>query len=215
MGMDITMNEPPTPAEVRQAKLDADNPDYFRFNWSGMHVMVLAMVAAGVLVESDPQPKLPTWPPENTPADRKDLVQEALGEPTLEVKLTPAEQIRVRETRATWKKLLAKRSAKRGKVPAYKFTSNEGWIVGGDECTVIAKQLRAYAMRVTQADLDQLDREYTAMQKRLAAATLKPGEIDVLGNHGLGTTLVEYRAWILEWATFNAVAAKHKGYRVE
>lgn len=214
MGMDITMNEPPTPAEVRQAKLDADSPDYFRFNWSGMRVMVTTMVAAGAVTEEE-APVFPPWPPAGTAADRQDLVRDALFEPTLEVKLTSAEQIRVRTMRTTRKKLLATHSKKPGKVPAFKFLSNEGWIVAGDECTVIAKQLSAHAARITQADLDALDREYVAAQKKLMAATMRPGEIDLLGERGLGMTLAEYKAWMVQWSAFNAIAAKHGGYRVE
>ncbi len=215
MGMDITMNEPPTPAEIREAKLDTDNPGYFRFNWGGMHVMVTTMVAAGAVVEGDKRPVLPTWPPAGTAKDRKDIVGEALGDPSLDVKLTPPEQIRVRATRKTWKQLLSTHSAKRGKVPAFKYLSNEGWIVGGDECTVVATQLRGYAARITQADLDLLDREYRTAQKKLLDATRRDGEVTVFGDQGLGMTLVEYKAWMFEWATFNAIAAKHGGYRVE
>jgi hypothetical protein len=215
MGMDITMNEPPTPAEVRAAKLDADSPDYFRFNWSGMHVMVTTMVAAGAVIEADKPPVFPTWPPADAPKDRKDLLGEALGDPSLDVKLTPPERIRVRETRKTWKQILSTRSAKRGKVPAFKFLSNEGWIVAGDECTVIATQLRAYAARITQADLDRLDREYRAARKKLTDATLRAGEINLTPDHGLGMTLAEYKAWMIEWAAFNAIAAKHGGYHVD
>lgn len=215
MGMDITMNEPPTPAEIRQAKLDPDSPDYFRFNWSGMHVMVMTMVAAGAVVETDVAPTFPAWPPPGTPEKRKEILGEALGDATLDVQLTPPERIVVRDARVTWKKILSTRSKQRGKVPAFKFVSNEGWIVGGDECTVIAKQLAAYAAKITQADLDKLDRAYMATQKKLMDATLKPGEIDVLGNRGLGMTLAEYKQWMVTWAAFNAIAAKHGGYRVE
>ena len=215
MGMDITMNEPPTAAEVREAKLDADNPSYFRFNWGGMRVMVTTMVAAGAVVEGDKRPALPTWPPAGTAQERKDILGEALGDPSLEVKLTPPEQIRVRAARRTRNLLLTTHSAKRGKVPAFKYLSNEGWIVAGDECAVVATQLRGYAARITQADLDQLDREYRAAQKNLIDATRREGEVTVFGDQGLGMTLMEYKAWMWEWATFNAIAAKHGGYRVE
>ncbi len=215
MGMDITMNEPPTPAEARAAKLDADSPEYFRFNWGGMHVMVLTMIAAGAVVESEKPPVFPVWPPAGTPKDRKDLASEALGDPSLEVKLTPPEKIRVRAARKTWKRLLATHSAKPGKVPAFKFLSNEGWIVAGDECAVVAARLRAYAASITQAELDELDRAYRDSQRKLLDATRQEGEVTVLGDSGLGMTLADYKAWMTEWATFNAVAARHGGYRVE
>jgi hypothetical protein len=215
MGMDITMNEPPTPAEVRAAKLDEDTPDYFRFNWGGMHVMVMTMIVAGAVVEGDKAPTFPSWPPAGTPKARKDLLDEALGDPTLDAKLTAAEVIRVRDTRKTRKRLLSTHSSRPGKVPAFKFLSNEGWIVAGDECAVIATRLRAYASKITQAELDALDRAYQASQRKLLDATEQRGEVTVMGGGGLGMTLAEYKAWMAEWATFNSIAEKHGGYRVQ
>lgn len=215
MGMDITMNEPPTAAEVRQAKLDHDDPAYYRFNHGSMAAMVLTMISAGAVVQGDPAPTFPTWPPAGTPADRKDLLDEALADASLEVKLTPPEQIRVRTVRKRWKQLLATHSARKGKVPAFKFMSNEDWIVAGDECTVIATKLRAYAAHLTQRDLDAFDKAYTESQRALTAKIQQPGMTTVLGNEGLGISLDEFRAWIEQWATFNEIAARHGGYHVD
>jgi hypothetical protein len=59
MGFDIQMTEPPTAAEVTRAHLDADDPGYFRFNWSAMPVMVVTMVWAGA-GRRRPRPPPPT-----------------------------------------------------------------------------------------------------------------------------------------------------------
>lgn len=216
MGMDITMNGHPTAAEIQQAKLDADSPDYFRFNWSGMRAMLITMVAADAVSDSDPPPKFPTWPPPDLPKDRKELFEEALYDEKAEVKLTAAEKTRIRAIRQQFDKVRATRSTKKGKVPAFKFTSNEGWIVASDECAVIATKLRAFATRATQKDLDTVDRAYRESQARLDAAITKgsPDEVS-LTPQGLGMSLPQYRAWILEWASYNQVAARHGGYHVD
>ncbi len=216
MGMDITMHEPPTPAEIREAGLDADSPDYYRFNVSGMRVMVLAMVAAGAVSERDKVPEFPAWPPKGTPKDRVDALRDAFWEEaSLEVKLTDRERIQLRAVKQQHAKVLATRSARKGMVPAYKFASNEGWIVSPAECAAIALRMRAYAKRVTQKDLDALSAAYAETQAKLLAAMQRPGEHVILGKEGLGMSLDELRAWVDSWAAYNAVAAKHGGYRVE
>lgn len=215
MGMDITMNAPPTPAEVQQAGLDKDQPDYFRFNWGGMHAMVMAMVAAGALAEDDKAPALPPWPPKGMTADTQARFEAAYGDPKAEAKLSPAERTQLRALRATQQRLLATHSKHKGMVPAYKFLSNEGWIVAGDECRTIATRLRAYAKRVTQKDLDALGKAYADAQRPLTEAIKKEGEITVVGNESLGISVDEFRTWAAEWAAYNEVAAKHGGYHID
>ena len=215
MGMDITMHEPPTAAEVREAGLDADAPDYYRFNVSGMHVMVLAMVAAGVVSDRDPVPEFPVWPPNGAAKDREDALRDAVDDPSLEVRLTSAERIQLRTAKAANAKALASRSKRKGMVPAYKFQSNEGWIVTPPECTAIATRMQAYASRLTQKDLTALSVAYAKAQARLLQQIQRPGETVVYNPTDLGMTVAELREWVESWAAYNRIAAKHGGYRVE
>jgi hypothetical protein len=102
-----------------------------------------------------------------------------------------------------------------GKVPSFKFTGNDGWIVAGDECTVIATHLREFAKHVTQDKLDEMGREYTKAKQPMLDAMSKNGEKVLTSNEMIGMSLADYRSWINEWAAYNEIAAKHKGYRVE
>lgn len=214
MGFDIQMNEPPTAAEVQRAHLDADQPGYFRFNWSAMPVMVVTMAWAGAVVEEKP-PAWPAWPPEGTPADHRDLLMEAVSDPKREPELTVPERKATIAIRARFERLRATRSARPGKVPAYKFASNDGFIVTAAESAIIAAKLRTYAKQLTPAKLAALDKVYRDAQQPLLDDAKQRGETVLLGNEGLGLTLDDYRGWILQWAAYNEVASHHRGYRIE
>jgi len=213
MGFDIQMVEPPTLAEAKKAQLDHDNPGYFRFNWSAMPVMVVTMAWAGAVVEED-APSWPEWPPKRTPSERKDLLSEALWDATLDPRLTVEEKQATIVTRVAIAKIRATGSKQVGKVPSFKFSTNDGYVVTATECAIIATKLRAYAKKVTRAQLTELDKLYREVKQPMLDATKQRDEIVVLGDQGLGLTLEEYREWILQWATYNDVASHHRGYAV-
>jgi len=215
MGMDIEMVEKPTKAEIQAAKLDAESPGYWRFNVSGMSAMVVVMDVAG-LMSSENHPEFPAWPPAAAPAARRDVLAAAASDPKLEAKLTSAEKLSLERSRARFDEILKLRSIALNHVPAYKFGSNEGWLLTSDECVLIATKLHAYAKSATQADLDRADKAYRARQAALEATIGKsdPGMISLVGQSGLDMALADYKQWIEQWATYNEVAAKHHGYKV-
>jgi hypothetical protein len=207
------MLEPPTAAEVKKAHLDADDPGYYRFNFAAMPVMVVTMAWAGAVVE-EAGPAWPTWPPKGTSPTREEMLRDALWDKSLDAKLTVNERRATISMRATYAKIQATASKHKGKVPSFKFASNDGYIVTKTECAVIAAKLRTFANNLTAAQLQELEKLYRKSQQPLVDAAKQRGETIVLGDQGLGLTLDEYKAWIVEWATYNEVASRHRGYSV-
>ncbi len=213
MGFDIQMVEPPTKAEVARAKLDAD-PGYFRFTSSAMPVMVVTMIWAGAVV-SEAAPPWPAWPPKQTPAARSELLQAAVLDKTLEPKLTVSERRATIVMRGKLAKVRATRSKHAGRVPSFKFETNDGYIVTAAENTIITTKLRSFAKRVTANELAQLDTLYRESQQPLLDAAKQRGETVIAGDRGLGMSLDDYRSWIEAWAAYNEIAASHRGYSVD
>jgi hypothetical protein len=140
---------------------------------------------------------------------------EAVADAKRDPELTVPERKATIVMRARFAQLRATRSARPGKVPAFKFSSNDGFVVSAAESAIIATKLRAYAKHLTAAKLAQLEKVYRDAQRPLVEDAKRRGETVLIGNEGLGLTLEDYRTWILEWAAFNEVAAHHRGYRVE
>jgi hypothetical protein len=211
MGFDIQMVEAPKPAEAKKAGLPSDDPGYFRFQVQAMPAMVVTMVWAGAMTDDEEAPKFPKWPPDGVAQDRVTLMEKAVNDPKALAKLTPAEHKRVDEIQ----RFFHVHSKHAGTVPAFKFRTNDGYVVDPDECATIATRLRAFAPKVTAAQLEKLGAVYAASPNPGLDAAKTRGEQVIVGNESLGLTLEEYRAWILQWATYNEVASHHHGYRIE
>jgi hypothetical protein len=212
MGMDLTMAVAPGPTPGYKPQYDND-PSYYRFRTPAMALMVQVMRSAGV-ISDEPAPEFPPWPPEGVPEDRVALLDQAMGGGDTDA-LTTRERVFLEGMRHRLQAARATPSRAPGKVPAFKFTSNDGWIVSVAECAAIARAVREYAMRITEHDLAALEREYDARQKAMTAPMIAQGHVMLLGNQPLGLELPELKIWLAEWAMYNEVASSHGGYRVD
>lgn len=208
MGFDMHMREPPTAAEVKKAGLDTSDPGYFRYNARAMPVMVMTMMYAGVVVDDEAEPKFPDVP-DSLPEARKDAMSKAIWDPSLDAKLPAADRAIVVKYRA----ILHAHSKHAGKVPAYKFQVNDGFLVAPDECALIVKALRSY--HPDAAKLGQLKKVWHDAEAALEAQMGKDKGTVVYGNEELQLSLEDWKQWITDWAAYNEVAARHGGYTIE
>lgn len=117
---DINSNELGTPEKAREAlRRQAERGGYFRFSVWGMAAMRRVMDAAEVLSDEDP-PTWPTWPGEDASSEEQATAD--------------GEAEKVRRTR----------SPIEGRVPHYKFCSNDHWLVCPEECIAIAQALELW-----------------------------------------------------------------------
>ncbi len=158
MGFDFFMTVPPAEAQGYRPEL-SDRPDWFRFSWRGMAMVYRSMLLAGAIEEVTHQPALP--PNTETTSPDESLLRD---------------------------KLLKTESEIGGAVPAFKFTSNSGWLVAPAECAIIASRLEE-ALSVDPVSLHPLENPDAA-------------------------SLDDYMTLLREWVAYNHLAAKHEGYRV-
>jgi hypothetical protein len=189
MGYDMRMmNSPSVPLKGYRPQ-DEDDPGYFQFRNIGMAAMLDIMEAAGVVDGTAKHDELPDWPPNGLSNDRADELGPFVFD-DIEVPSPPTatEMLIIEDWRSAADIVLGTKSARPGKVPAYKFMSNDGWIVWPEECLSISNALcKALATKPERILPDQ------------KISGIKPNEA---------------AEWILSWASYNEVAAKHGGYRV-
>src|SRR5579884_3027487 len=170
---------------------EPEDPACYRLTFDGMFEVAAAMAAADLLDEEAPAPKLPRWPPRGLSPGRADELGPYLFDAArLEARTEPQERPLVAGFLQRFTKATARRSETPGRVPAYKFRSNDGWLVHPDECRRIADGLDA-ALAGRQAQV----------LRRLRAR----------GYSRTPQTLADLLVW---WAQYNRVAADHGGYRV-
>lgn len=166
-----------------------DNLGYFRFHNAAMGGMLDIMNEAGTLDVELEQDEIPKWPPEGIAADRIDELGAFIFDGREPTSLpTSSEMAVIEEWRSAADTVLGKRSTQNGKVPVFKFLSNDYWIVFPEECLAIASGLRQ------------------ALEQN------KPNIIPTEEESGMAPD--EAREWILSWVSYNEVAATHGGYRV-
>jgi hypothetical protein len=122
MGYDMSIRAYAGPDSV-STRQNGDCADYFRLNIWGMGTMRGIMERAGVL-SYESHPSFPDYPGHEH-FDADDAPKDAVGGAYREACTAVIESV-----------------ASDGRVPAYKFGSNDGWLVNPDECRVIAKGLR-------------------------------------------------------------------------
>jgi hypothetical protein len=215
MGFDIQMIEQPKPAELKKIGLAEDSHGFYRVKAAMMPVMVLTMEWAGALAEDDTAPDFPAWPPKDAPADRKKVLDAAGSDPKAEAQLTPAEKKQLAAAKKATHDAQTVHSKHAGMVPAFKFATNDGFIVTADEAKVISTKLHAYADKVNAAQLAKLQKAYEEKQKPLAEAAKKRGETVPPGAEQLNLTVDNFKAWVNEWAGYNDVASHHGGYKID
>jgi hypothetical protein len=156
MGYDIEMVTTPSTPIAGYSPQYRGRPEYIRFADMSMPYMVEIMRDAGVLDDASEHPPFPDCPPGGLDEDRTVELLDHFDEGE-EIELPP----RVKETRIMRAFLAARdqiertASKRRGKVPTFKFQSNNNWLVFPKECLVIADGLTRYAdANEGRSDLD-------------------------------------------------------------
>jgi len=166
-----------------------DEPRCFQFDGGSMAMMLAVMERAGVIDSDQHPPGFPDWPPPGLGPGRANLLERYLDdEDQRRRRLAPAEvPIWEASERADDQ---AQRTPPQspGKVPAFKFRSNDHWWGSPTECRLIHAALRE------------------AVNQR------SPAVFALLASEGYGT---ERAIELLElWAGYNRLAAEYGGYRV-
>lgn len=106
-------------------------------------VIFNALSTADALCDRDPPPE-PPWPAAGSTltAERAEALHAHFaGEEPIDPKASSAEKREYAAYRKAREKWLATRSPQKGKVPAYKFQSNDGWIVDAKESALVAEAI--------------------------------------------------------------------------
>lgn len=191
MGFDMRFVLPPANLPDWYQPIEPEEPGYYQLTFGGMFEVVAAMAAAGLLDEEVPVPLLPDWPPLGLTTERAGELQASLHDSAkLDELIQPHERTAVAEFLGHFTGATGQRSAYEGRVPGYKFRSNDGWLVTPEECRVIADGLDA-----------ALDGERDELVHRLRER----------GYSRTADTVWDLLFW---WAKYNRVAVDHGGYRV-
>ncbi len=183
MGYDFRMRRTPTRqvwADVRT--IGRFPPGTLSYNLAGMAVQRWVMIR---VLADDPAPDFPARP------EHVDL-QDAVGESEVYEKLNAIDKATVDRVRAAEAVMLATPSRQPGKVPGFKFGSNDGWIVTPAECAIIAAELALVPGQIDQRHVDH---------------------VNASGRGGFGS-IADLRRFVVEWHDYNRVAADHDGYEV-
>ena len=148
MGFDFTMVAQDLNLPADFVPRYEEMPGYYHLNNSGMALMRSTMQRFGVLDENPSSPKLDkVWPPRCMNADRARNINDWLTHGAEKFPLDrPASGREIRKVRAAierFEQLLKSTSPDPGKVPAYKFMTNDGWFVVPEECEAISEALIA------------------------------------------------------------------------
>ncbi len=136
----------------------------------------------------------PNWPPQGSPIseERADALNAHLaGEAPIEPAPTRAERTAYAAFQRELRKTRATRSPRRGRVPEFKFESNDGWVISRVEARTIAR----------------------ALEKLLTDEYSEELYYDVLDVDAAGAKAV--RKQLLEFKRFNLRAAETGGYTVD
>lgn len=163
-------------------------PGSYRTSGSGIDLLANIMAQAGVL-DDTPAPRLGlAWPPPGMDEDRAEQVYWSLSghaAPNPPASATELKAcVRYKTARDLWEQT---RSPQPGKVPCFKFQTNDNWFVAPEECSLIV------------AALDKL------------LADLPEDLGSMIGFEGDTEELIEL---IEDWRDYNLVAISHGGYKV-
>lgn len=168
---------------------DEGYPECFRVGGEGMALLLTLMTRADVIDSSLPTPEFPQWPPPGLDDVLASELARYWDEPAeVDKRLGPAEVPVVEAYRRARNETGATPSPQPGKVPAFKFESNDGWIVTPDECRVIAAGMD----RLLSSDLEVF--------------------LHLLKADGWNPEGVTELMWL--WTDYNRIAAQFGGYRV-
>jgi hypothetical protein len=175
--------------------VNPDYPDLYSLTFGGMFEVAAGMAAAGLLDEEKAAPTLPRYADVGLGEERGQelfdlfVYRPTPGQRTLDDVLTPEERPAFTEYLARFEAATGQ-PAPPGKALAYKFRTNDGWLVTPDECRVIA---------------DVLDAALAKRRARLVRG---------LQARGYSRTRESVADLLSPWAKYNRVAADHTGYRI-
>ena len=184
MGYDLQMVR--TPAAVDETELPNSSgiAGYYRFNMWGMNMTVGALEWADA-IHYKPAPAIPEPDLDGIEEDRLFAAIGAIRGEQTESPPTEAELQAGRAYLEAHEAAVSGSSVVDGRMGAFKFQSNDGWLVTPEECVVLARKLREHA--------ELIARDYFP-------------DAGVKREDGL--------KWILGFARYNEIAAEHGGYRV-
>jgi hypothetical protein len=131
------MRSKPSPSATYEPML-ADSPELYQVNNRGMDLIYGALSVAKVLDEDCKRPDFDATLPGWLSPTRVDEIMDALeSDEEPDPPMTAQEKDAIKEAEAAQEVLLEIRSPKQGMVPAFKFGSNDGWVVTVDECAII------------------------------------------------------------------------------
>ena len=146
MGLDLSMLRHPGKIPKSFPKEVRETPGYFRGGF------LVTMDVAGIFDYDTEFLKGPDWPPPGIKEERAEQLR-LLFEPAADddpvislIDLKPTyRELRLMQKYFTESdRTNSARSKKQGRVPVFKFGSNDGWIVTPEECLIIAIRLRLY-----------------------------------------------------------------------
>jgi len=177
MGFDLSMVRTPGYRDIpdHYPKVIRENAGYFR------GVPYGALDQAEVLDHSIRCPKGPAWPPGGLTEERAEQLQDLFDPlnydresetvPSVEdLKPTFRELQIIQRYRDAADRVLSTISKKPGKVPSFKFGSNEGWRVTPEECLVIACRLGIYLEKMLAEEKSAADGRQQSMRLKLPGA---------------------------------------------
>ena len=178
-----------------------DSPSYFR----GAPVQLMAEI--GILDMDMDIPKGPGWPPDGLSNKRAGDILRLFKSPSdddpeisvLDVNPTGRELRLIQNYMDKGHKIYSARSRKKGKLPAFKFRSNDRWHVIPEECLTIAHKLYELLKRVEEAE------EWKGWKKW--------GEWEKAKKHKEWGVWADWEG-VEAFAAFNELAAKYDGYEV-
>ena len=168
MGFDFQMQNKSLDLPPDYKPLYEEMPGAYQLSSTGVAVVGEMMFLSGVLDTITPFPDF------NPP-----ILNRLFAKVSELLRLAPAWSI---------DNLIERESPFEGKVPAYKFSSNDGWLVSERECTLICNALA-----------ENTDNNYSKLKKGKLCQKISDQEFLTLFN---------------EWLSYNSVAARNGGYRV-
>jgi hypothetical protein len=191
MGYDMKMVRTPDRVPAGYTPPFPDSPGYFRYAVRAMNLVVGAMEWAGAIYHAE-RPRFPPFPPPGfADAERAAAVLDRLalgvddGPEAFDPPATAEELESAGRYRAACEALVTRETLQDDAVAAYKWRSNEGWLVTPAECRAVARRVRAHT--------EVIARDYFT---------------------DAGMSAEQGRAWLEGWAGFHELAAEHGGYRV-
>jgi hypothetical protein len=189
MGLTMRLVREPVVYPAGYLAQHRDQPSCYHFANGSISVCLAVMQAADVIDDQTEAPRFPCWPPPGASDRQVRLIEKYLDDAELRRTRLSAQELTLVQTFERQLEQAVTTPAKRpGKVPEFKFKSNDGWLISPAECRAVAAGL-ARLLREGHPPLFQW-------------LTLK------------GYSAEDARAFIRQWRNFNQLAADCGGYRV-